>query len=99
MEKEINELAAQGYRILPRTAVFKQGLLVAEFVMIMERDPNVAKAYEYKLVVARVENKLQKDMEEAMKDGFQPVTMITIGKNIIVMERELPAKTTTAAVK
>jgi hypothetical protein len=94
MEKEINELAAQGYRILPRTAVFKQGLLVAEFVMIMERDPNVAKAYEYKLVVARVENKLQKDMEEVMKDGFQPVTMITIGKNIIVMERELPAKTT-----
>jgi hypothetical protein len=86
MEKEINELAAQGYRILPRTAVFKQGLLVAEFVMIMERDPNVAKSYEYKLVVARVENKLQKDMEEVMKDGFQPVTMITIGKNIIVME-------------
>lgn len=96
MEKEINEFAAQGYRILPRTAVFKQGLLTAEFVMLMERDSNVAKAYEYKLVVARVENKLQKDMEAVMKDGFQPVTMITIGKNIIVMEKEIPAKTVAA---
>ncbi len=96
MEKEINDLAAQGYRILPRTAIFKQGLLIAEFVMIMERDPNDPKTYEYKLVVARVENKLQKDMEAVMKDGFQPLTMITIGKNIIVMEKETPARSMTA---
>lgn len=95
MEKELNDLAAQGYRILPRTAIFKQGLLVAEFVMIMERDPNIPKTYEYRLIVARVENKLQKDMEEVMKDGFQPVTMITIGKNIIVMEKEMSAQTLT----
>lgn len=88
MEKELNELAAQGYRLLPRTIVFKQGFLTAELVMVMERAPNSKKIYEYKLIQARKETKLHEKIDAAIAEGFAPVTMITIGENIIVTEKE-----------
>ncbi|MEP6925120.1 MAG: hypothetical protein ABI954_11695 [Pyrinomonadaceae bacterium] len=92
MEKELNDNAAQGYRLLPRTIIFKQGFLVAELAMLMEREPNARRGYEYKLIVARVETKLHKDIDAAIAEGFTPVTMITIGKNIVVMEKEIALK-------
>lgn len=88
MEKELNELAAQGYRLLPRTIIFKQGLLTAELVMTMERAPKSNKAYEYKLIVAEKETKLHKKIDTAISDGFTPVTMIIIGNHVIVTEKE-----------
>ena len=88
MEKELNELASQGYRLLPRTIVFKQGLFTAELLMIVERDPHVKKNYEYKLVAADKETKLHKKIDEAITAGFVPVTMVTLGDHVVVMERE-----------
>jgi hypothetical protein len=92
MEKELNEFAAQGYRLLPRTLVFKQGFLTAEMVMLMERAPKSGKAYEYKLVNAGKETKLHTKIDASMLDGFAPVTMITIGEHIVVMEKESALK-------
>lgn len=88
MEKELNEFAKQGYRLLPRTIVFKQGFLTAEMVMLMERAPKSGKIYEYKLVNAGKETKLHKKMDEAMSQDFNPVTMITVGEHVVVMEKE-----------
>ncbi|HEX8639482.1 MAG TPA: hypothetical protein VF692_15540 [Pyrinomonadaceae bacterium] len=92
MEKELNEFAAQGYRLLPRTVVFKQGFLTAEMVMLMERAPNSGKAYEYKLIAASKETKLHSKIDDAVAEGFTPLTMITIGNHIIVMEKETAIK-------
>jgi hypothetical protein len=88
MEKELNEFAKQGYRLLPRTIIFKQGFFTAEMVMLMEREPKSSKSYEYKLVTAGKETKLHKKIDEAVAQGFSPVTMITIGEHVIVMEKE-----------
>jgi hypothetical protein len=93
MEKELNDIAALGYRLLPRTIIFKQGLFTAELTMIMERAPNPATNYEYKLVFAGKETKLHKKIDEAIALGFQPSTMITLGANVVVMEKEVPVKT------
>ena len=95
MEKELNEFAGQGYRLLPRTIVFKQGLFTAELLMIMERDPHAKNNYEYKLITAGKETKLHKKIDEAMAGGFVPVTMVTLGDHVVVMERE--AKTAPTA--
>jgi hypothetical protein len=89
MEKEMNELARQGYQLLPRTIIFKQGLLTAELVMLMERTPKSNKTYEYKLVQGRKEVKIHKDIDEVGAKGFVPVTMIIIGENVVVMEKEI----------
>jgi hypothetical protein len=88
MQKELNELAGQGFRLLSRTIIFKQGLFTAELLMIMEREPQSTKTYEYKLLTGSKETKLHKKVDEAIKQGFVPVTMITIGEHIIVVEKE-----------
>ena len=88
MEKEMLEAARQGYRLLPRTAITKTGFLTMELVMLMEREPNSNKAYEYKLITETKETKLHKRIDEAMAQGFVPVTMITMGEHIVVLEKE-----------
>jgi hypothetical protein len=94
MQKELNEFASEGYRLLPRTIVSKQGLFTSELLMIMERDPRVKNNYEYKLVTGGKETKLHKKIDEAMAEGFVPVTMVTIGDHVVVMERESRAAQT-----
>ena len=88
MEKELNEFARQGYRLLPRTIIFKQGFFTAEMVLLMEREPKSSKSYEYKLVTAGKETKLHRKIDEAVAQGFSPVTMVTIGEHVIVTEKE-----------
>ena len=88
MEKELNDLAKQGYRLLPQTIIFKQGFLTAEIVMLMERAPKSGKTYEYKLVQGRKETKLHKEIEAGEAQGFMPITMIIIGENVVVLEKE-----------
>jgi len=91
MEKEINEAGSQGYRLLPRTVIFKQGFFVNELVMLMEREPKSRRGYVYRLITATKETKLHKKIEQSMAEGFAPVTMIIIGEHIIVMEKETAA--------
>jgi hypothetical protein len=51
MNKEINELADGGYRLIPSTMIAKPGMIMGvEIVMLMERPPVVTKQYEYKLL-------------------------------------------------
>lgn len=89
MEKELNDLAKQGYQLLPRTIIFKHGFLTAELVMLMERAPKSNKRYEYKLVQGRKEVKIHKEIDQAAPQGFLPVTMIILGENVVVLEREI----------
>ena len=89
MENEMNELAKQGYQLLPRTIIFKQGFITAELVMLMERAPKSNKKYEYKLVQGRKETKVHKEIDEGEKQGFYPVTMIILGENVVVLEKEI----------
>jgi hypothetical protein len=91
MEKELNQFAEKGYRLLPRTIIFKQGFFTAEMVMLMEKDPDAGKVYDYKLITASKEVKLHKKISEGMSLGFLPVTMVTIGEHTIVTEREMDA--------
>lgn len=92
MNKELNEFAEQGYRFLPRTAIFKEGLLTAEFVTVMERLANPTSRYEYKLIQGRKETKVHREIESAILLGYKPITMIILGEHVVVMEKEIPLK-------
>jgi hypothetical protein len=81
-----------GYRILPRTIIFKQGFLTAEIVTIMEREADSKVAYEYKLVEAGKEVKLQSKIDAARAEGFNPITITTIAVNVVVMEKITASK-------
>ncbi|HEX6622508.1 MAG TPA: hypothetical protein VF064_02265 [Pyrinomonadaceae bacterium] len=92
MEKELNEAAREGYRLLPRTIVYKEGFFTAEMVMVMERAPRSNKSYEYKLVRATKETSLHRKIDEAGAQGFAPITMVIIGEHVIITEKETEQK-------
>ena len=89
MQKELNEAAEAGYRLLARTMIAKAQLLGgAEIVMILERAPNSDKRYEYKLLATQRTSTLQKEVTEAQAAGFVIVGMVSRGEHMVVMERE-----------
>jgi hypothetical protein len=56
-------------------------------VTIMEREADSKISYQYKLVEAGKESKLQSKIDAARAEGFNPVTMITLAENVVVMEK------------
>ncbi len=93
MQKELNEMADGGFRLLPRTMIAKPQLLGGvEVVVIMEKPPQVTKQYEYKLLATSLTSTLQKEVTEAQDAGFVIVGMVSRGEHMVIMERETNAK-------
>jgi hypothetical protein len=89
MNKELNEIADEGYRLIPSTMIAKAGMLMGpEIVMIMERPPVVTMKYEYKLLATTLTSTLQKEVTEAQEAGYRIVGMVSRGEHMVVMERE-----------
>lgn len=88
MQKELNEMADQGYRLIPSTMIAKAQLFGGvEIVMIMERSPGAQFFYEYKLLATNRTSTLQKEVREAKEAGFVIVGMVSRGEHMVVMER------------
>jgi hypothetical protein len=92
MQKELNEMGAEGYRLLPRTMIskvdvtpFKGG---QEIVVLLERGPNSKKRYEYKLLATTLTSTLQKEVKEAMAAGYTLAGMVSRGEHMVIMEKE-----------
>lgn len=93
MQKELNEAADSGFRLLPRTMIAKQQLIGGvEIVVIMEKPTKVTKMYEYKLLATSRTSTLQKEVTEAQAAGFVIVGMVSRGEHMVIMERESNAK-------
>jgi len=98
MEKEINEAAREGFRLHPRSFTTKTGTSVrgivsgkdtVEIVVVMERDPNQkGKEYEYKLLATSRTGTLQKEITEAVKEGYVLAAFGTRDEHMAIMERE-----------
>lgn len=89
MQKELNELADGGFRLLPRTMIAKPQMFGSvEIVMIMEKPPRAKKQYEYKLLATSRTSTLQKEVTEAQEAGFVIVGMVSRDEHMVVMERE-----------
>jgi len=99
MQKELNEAAAEGYRLLPRTMIAKAQILVGiEIVVILEKPPVVEKLYDYKLLATTLTGTLQKEVTEAQAAGYVIVGMVSRDEHMVIMEKE-SNKTPTASVK
>lgn len=89
MQKEMNEAAEAGYRLIPSTMIAKKQLLgTVEIVMVLERPPTVRKQYDYKLLATSRTSTLQKEVTEAKEAGYAIVGMVSRDENIVIMERE-----------
>ena len=88
MRKELNEAAAEGYRLLPRTMTSKSGFLSVEVVMLVEKAPNSDRRYEYRLYATTSEKKMRAEIEKAEAEGFTLAGMVSRGEHMVIMERE-----------
>ena len=88
MRKELNEAAAEGYRLLPRTMTSKSGFLSVEVVMLVEKAPNSDRRYEYRLYATTSEKKMRAEIEKAESEGFTLAGMVSRGEHMVIMERE-----------
>lgn len=89
MQKELNQAAENGYRLIPSTMIAKEQVLGGvEVVMILERPPSPKKQYEYRLLATSRTSTLQKEVTEAKEAGYIIVGMVSRGEHMVVMERE-----------
>ena len=89
MQKELNDAAADGYRLMPSTMIAKPQMFgTVEIVMVLERPPVVTHRYEYKLLATSLTSTLQKEVTQTLADGFKIVGMVSRGEHMVVMERE-----------
>ena len=93
MQKELNEVAEQGFHLIPKSIIAKQQLVGGtEIVVLMERPPQATKGYEYKLLATSRTSTLQKEVREAQAAGFSIVGMVSRDEHMVVMEREFDLK-------
>jgi hypothetical protein len=92
MQKELNASAKDGFRLLPRTTIAKEGMLTNEIVMVLERAPKSDKRYEYQLLATSLTSTLQKEVGAAEADGFELVGLVSRGENMVIMEKEFTVK-------
>ncbi len=93
MQRELNAAAGEGYRLLPRTLIAKnQAFIGPEIISILERDPKQEKKYEYRLLATTLTSTLQREMLQAIADGFQLAGMVSRGEHMVIMERETSLK-------
>ena len=93
MQKELTEAAAKGFRLLPRTMIAKEQMMGGtEVVVLLERPPQPDKQYEYRLLATNRTGTLQKEIGEALADGYVLAGLVSRGEHMVIMEKEAPAQ-------
>lgn len=90
MQRELNEAAAAGFRLLPRTMIAKtEGFGGGvEIVVLLEKAPGSTKRYDYKLLATTRTGTLQREVSESIRDGYVIAGMVSRDEHMVIMERE-----------
>lgn len=91
MEKELNQAAQEGFRLLARTITAKQSFMSDEIVAVLEQAPKSSKRYEYRLLATTRTSTLQKEVAQSEADGYVLVGLVGRGENMVIMEKEVQA--------
>ena len=90
LSKELTNAANEGYRIMPHTVMYKTGFTIFnnETVVLMEKQPNATKKYEYLVVFSGSTGDLQKAVSEAAEKDFKLAGLVVGNGNRVIMEKE-----------
>ncbi len=90
MQKEIEEAAGRGFRILPSTMLAKSQMFGGvEIVLMMEKAPNSTVTYEYRLLATSRTSTMQEEMDLATSEGFTVLGIASRDEHVVIMEREI----------
>lgn len=85
-DKEMNDAAAQGFRVVPHTAMLKKGLTIfnTNNVVVMEKAPAGADRFEYRTIGAVKTATFHRELKAAVGEGWKLVDT-TYGR--VLLER------------
>jgi len=97
-EQELNNVAAEGFRLLPKTLMLTSGggfgfARGAELVGIAERMPDEASHVEYRILATARTSTLQEEVSAALEEGW---TLVSLSggredfENLAILERVVP---------
>ena len=88
MQKELDEAASKGFRLLPSTMISKKRSFGGEeVVVVLEKAPNIATVYEYLLLATNRTSTLQKEMGDAVQNGYEVMGMVSRGEHMVILEK------------
>ena len=91
MERELNDQAARGFRLLPRTMTGKDHPISGEEIfMVMEKPPGPPQLHKYRLLATSRTGTLQREMAQATADGYEVVGIVSRGEHIVILEKPAP---------
>ncbi len=88
LEAELNEAAARGYRLHPQSILFHD----CELVLLMQPGAAEEPGYRYRVLETRRTSTLQRELEEAVGEGFRVVDLVSAEKNVAVLERQFSSE-------
>jgi len=59
-------------------------------VVVLERPPNADKRYTYRLLATSKTSTLQKEIVDALAEGYVLAGMVSRGEHMVIMEKEAP---------
>ncbi len=90
MHKELNETAAEGYCVLRGTMLSRKRVFgVPEIVLFMERVPGSSRRCEYRVIGTGRTSTMEKEILEAVEEGFAVLGIAEASELTAVLEREL----------
>ncbi len=93
MQKELNEAAEKGFRLMPKTIIAKEQFMGGvEIVLLMEKAPGKAQHYRYLLLATSRTSTMQKEMAQAADDGYEVVGMASRGEHVVILEKPVAAQ-------
>lgn len=90
LERELNEVAAQGFRLIPGATMPKEKMIgPREVLCLLEKEPGGAagRRYEYKVLGTARTGTLEKEIQENQKAGFELAGLATANEHTVIMER------------
>ena len=92
MQKELGEAASQGFRLLPSTLISKKRRFGnPEIVVLLEKVAGSSQKYDYLLLATNRTSTLQKEMSQAIEEGYEVVGMLSHGEHMVILERTAKA--------
>ncbi len=88
MQKELDEAAARGFRLVPSTLTLKDRRFGGmETMLVMEKAPGSQNHYRYLVRADRRTSILQKQLVQAKQEGYTVVGMVARGKRWVILEK------------
>ena len=94
LQEEMTGAAEKGFRMVPSTIVPKKRFAWVEIVVVFEQMPgDTEQQFEYLLLATNKTATLEKEVIDAVDDGYVLAAMVSRGEHMVVMERAVAAAT------